>query len=77
MKTFQHGVKIFKKMCTFEVSIGLLPFIWIVSSKEFIYTGPMRIHQEGAKISNKKCSFEVSIGLLPLILIVSLKESLL
>ena len=34
MKIHQHGAEIFNEMCSFEVSIGLLPHILIVSSKE-------------------------------------------
>ena len=30
----QHGVEIFNKTCSFEISIGLLPLILIVSTKE-------------------------------------------
>ena len=34
MKISQHGAEIFNKLCTFEVSIGLLTLILIISSKE-------------------------------------------
>ena len=34
VKICQHGAKIFNKMSSFEVSIGLLPLILIVSSKQ-------------------------------------------
>ena len=34
MKTRQHGTKIFNKMSSFEGSIGMLPLISIISSKE-------------------------------------------
>ena len=57
MKIHQHGAKIFNKMCSFEVSRGVLPHISIVSSKESLLEA--KISQPGAKI------FEVSIGLLP------------
>ena len=77
MKICHHGAKIFNKTYSFEVSIGLLPLILIVSSKELLYRSLMKICQQGTEIFNKTCSFEVSIGLLPLISIVSLKESLL
>ena len=34
MKTHLQGAELFEKTYSFEVSIGLLPLIWIVSSKE-------------------------------------------
>ena len=34
MKLHQHGADILNKTCSFEVSIGLLPLILIISSKE-------------------------------------------
>ena len=34
MRICQHGAKIFNKTCSFEVSIGMLPLILNVSSKE-------------------------------------------
>ena len=76
MKICHHGAKIFNKTYSFEVSIGLLPLILIVSSKVLLYRSLMTIHcQQGTEIFNKTCSFEVSIGLLPLISIVSVKRN--
>ena len=77
MKMHQQAAKIFNKTFTFEVSIGCLPLISIVSSKNPYYRHPVEIHQHGAKIFTKMCSFEVSIGLLPLILIILTTEPLL
>ena len=77
MKIHQHGAKIFNKMCSFEVTIGLVPLISIISSKESMLRSLLKIHQHGPKIFDKMCSFKVSIGLVPLILIVLSKESLL
>ena len=34
MKICQHGAEIFNKMCSFEVSIGLLPLISIFLATE-------------------------------------------
>ena len=77
MKVCQHGAKILDKMCSFEVSIGLLLSFQLSHQKILCYRSLVKIHQYAAKIFNKTCSFEVSIGLLPLILIVSSKESML
>ena len=52
-------------MCSFEVSIGLLPSFQLSDQKNPCYRRFMKIHQQGAKIFKKMCSFEVSIGLLP------------
>ena len=71
MKIHQHGAEIFNKICSFEVSIGLLPLISILSSKQSLLKSLMKIYQHGAEIFHKTCSFEVGIGLVPLILIVS------
>ena len=70
MKICHEGAKIGKKMCSFEVSIGLLALIVIVSSKNPYYRSVMKIHQHGAKIFHKKGSFAVSIELLPLVLMI-------
>ena len=75
MNILQHGAKIFNKMCSFEVSIGLLFSFHLSYEKNPYYRSFMKICQHGAKIFNKMCSFEVSIRLLPLILIVSSKEA--
>ena len=77
MKFYQQGAEIFNKTYSFEISIGMLPLILIVSSKNPWYRSLVKIHQNGATIFNKTCSFEVSIRLLPLILIISSKEPLL
>ena len=45
MKIHQHGTKIFNKIFSFEVSIGLLPLILIVSSKENPSTWQQDIYQ--------------------------------
>ena len=50
MKFCQYAAKVFTKMCIFEVSIGLLPLIFIVLSKEFLYRSLVKIQQHGAKI---------------------------
>ena len=42
MKIHQHESKIFNKMCTFEVSIGLLSLILIISSKESFIEVPWK-----------------------------------
>ena len=63
MKIHQHGAKIFDKMFSFEVSIGSLPLILIISSKNPFYKSVVKIHQYRAEMFNKTCSFEVSIEL--------------
>ena len=65
MKIHQHGTEIFNKMCSFEVSIGLVHLILNVSSKNPCYISLMKIHQHGAEIFDKMCGFEVSIGFYP------------
>ena len=75
MKIHQQGVKIFNKTFNFELSIGLLPSILIISSKEFLLKKYLENLINRAKIFNKTFSFAVSIGLLPIISFVSSKES--
>ena len=60
----QHGAKIFNKMCSFKVSIGLLPLLLSSHQKNTCYRSFIRICQHAAKIFIKMCSFEVSIGLI-------------
>ena len=43
MKICQHGANIFNKTGSFEVSIGLLPLISILSSKESLLEKPCQI----------------------------------
>ena len=65
MKIHQHQAQIVNKMCSFEVSIGLLPHFSIISSKESLL---WKYHQNlsyGAEIFNKMCSFEVCIVFTP------------
>ena len=65
MRICQHGAKIFIKMCSFEVSKGLMPSFQSSHQKNHCYGSFIKICQHGAKIFNKMCSFEVSIGLMP------------
>ena len=80
MKICEHGAETINKTWSFKVSIGLVPLISIVSSKEGwypSYRSLMKICQHGTEILNKTCSFKVSIWILSLISIVSSNESLL
>ena len=49
-------------MCSFDISIGLLPSFQLSYQKNLCYRSLMKICQHGVEIFNKTCSFEVSIG---------------
>ena len=66
-------VEIYKGMFRYQVSVGLLPLVLIISTKEIKLMAATQVYL--VEIYNGMFRYHISIGLLPLIFIVLINEA--